>query len=255
MNIQKKSKRVAWITGASSGIGRELSKQLSSKGWKLALTARNIENLKSLADEMSDDTLIVPADVSNKNEIQTAYKEIIKKFKKIDLCILNAGIYNSVDALNIDSNVFKKHMDINYMGVVYPLEFLIPHFLKNKMGHISIISSPTGWRGLPLASAYGPSKAALINLAQSLRYQLEPNGIKIQIISPGFVLTNATPVNEHKLPGIISSELAAKKIIKALNSGSFETIVPNYYLLWLMYFLKFLPENIAYKIIKWKTGY
>ena len=143
MSIQKKNKRVAWITGASSGIGRELSKQLSSKGWKLALTARNLENLKLIADEMSNDTLIVPADVSNKNEIQIAYKEIIKKFKKIDLCILNAGIYNSVDALNIDSNVFKKHMDINYMGVVYPLEFLIPHFLKNKMGHISIISSPT----------------------------------------------------------------------------------------------------------------
>ena len=249
------NKMVAWITGASSGIGKELAKQLSSKGWRLALTSRNLKNLKLVAEELSEESLILSADVSNKEEIKLAYEKIINKFNKIDLCILNAGIYNSVDALKLDSSIFKKHMDVNYMGVVHCLELIIPHFLKNKIGHISIISSPTGWRGLPLASAYGPSKAALNNLAQSLRYQLEPKGIKIQIISPGFVSTNATPINEHKLPGIISSTLAAKKIIKALSSSSFETIVPNYYLLWLLYILKFLPENLSYKLIKWKTGY
>ena len=109
--------------------------------------------------------------------------------------------------------------------------------------------------GLPKAAAYGPTKSALKNLAESLRYELDAYGIKVQLFCPGFVSTEATPVGEHSLPGIITAEKAASLIYNSLSSKKFEVFIPNNILIWGLYLLKFLPDSLAHRLIKWKTGY
>ena len=171
------------------------------------------------------------------------------------MAILNAGIYKSVSYKNFNSKIFKDHIEINYMGVVNSLEKIIPKMIQQGYGHIAILTSPTGWRGLPKAAAYGPTKSALKNLAESLKFELEPLGIKIQLFCPGFVETEATPVGEHSLPGIISARKAANLIFNSLKSNYFEVFIPNNFVIWSLYILKFLPENLAHRLIKWRTGY
>ena len=252
--MDNKSKLV-WITGASSGIGEELCYKFSNKNWKLAITARRKDRLLEIHNLIGKDNYVVPANVINKGEVKTAFNNFYKISKRIDLAILNAGIYRSVSCENLNSDDFKDHMDINYMGVVNSLEQIIPKMKSQNFGHIAIITSPTGWRGLPRAAAYGPTKSALKNLAQTLRIELEPYGIKVQLFCPAFVKTESTPEGEHSLPGIITAKKAADLIYNSLESNSFEVFIPNNFLIWTLYLLKFLPENVAHKLVKWKTGY
>ena len=254
-NIEMKSKKIVWITGASSGIGKELSYKFAQKGWKIALTARRKDKLEKINKQTGNQNLVCQADVSLKSDIKKAFKILEKEYENIDLAILNAGMYSSVSINNFDSNVFQKHMEINYLGVINSLEQIIPKMISQKSGHIAIITSPTGWRGLPKAAAYGPTKSALKNLAESLRYELDAYGIKVQLFCPGFVSTEATPVGEHSLPGIITAEKAASLIYNSLSSKKFEVFIPNNILIWGLYLLKFLPDSLAHRLIKWKTGY
>ena len=252
--IQKDNK-IVWITGASSGIGEELCYKFSMENWKVILTARRKEKLSKICNLIGNDSIVSPANISKKAEVKKAFNYFFKLTNKIDLAILNAGIYKSVNCENFNSDIFQEHMDINYMGVVHSLEQIIPKMKSQKFGHIVIITSPTGWRGLPKAAAYGPTKSALKNLAQSLRIELEPFGIKVQLFCPSFVSTEATPTGEHSLPGIISAKKAAHLIFKSLKTSSFEVFIPNNVLIWSLYLLKFLPENLSHKLIKWRTGY
>ena len=249
------NRKLVWITGASSGIGKELCYKFSEEGWNIALTARRKSELEKISKMLKNKNLVCSADVKSKSEVKLAFEELFSTFKKIDLAILNAGVYQSVDCKKIDSEIFKHHMEVNYLGVIHSLEQIIPKMISQRRGHIIIITSPTGWRGLPKAAAYGPTKSALKNLAQSLRYDLETLGIKVQLFCPSFVETESTPKGEHSLPGIISSNKAANLIYNSLNSNSFENFIPNNYLIWVLYLLKFLPENLSYKLIKWRTGY
>jgi len=251
----KNKSKLVWITGASSGIGKELCYKFSKENWKIAFTARRKEKLLEIKDLMGQDDFVAPANVINKIEVKTAFDDFFKISKKIDLAILNAGIYRSVSCEDLNSDDFKEHMEINYMGVVNSLEQVIPKMKSQNYGHIAIITSPTGWRGLPKAAAYGPTKSALKNLAQTLRIELEPYGIKVQLFCPAFVKTESTPVGEHALPGIITAKKAADLIYSSLGSNYFEVFIPNNFLIWSLYLLKFLPENLAHKLIKWKTGY
>lgn len=253
--MTNKINKVAWVTGASSGIGEAICYELSNKGYDLILTSRNIEKLKKVAKKLKTNSFIAKADVSNSLEVKTASETFLKKFDKIDLCILNAGIYESVDAKKINSKIFLDHIMINYMGVVNCLENIIPDMIKKKSGKILIISSAAGIRGLPKAAAYGPSKSAINNLAQSIRFDLEPKGIIIKVINLWFVLTKISPIDEHQLPGVISPEIAAQKIIKNIDSKKFEIVIPNFFMQRLLILSKFIPEEWAFKIIKRFTGY
>ena len=253
--MKNKINKVAWVTGASSGIGEALCYELSNKGYDIVLTSRNIANLKKVSQKIKTKSFIAQADVSNAKEVKKAAKLFIKHFGKIDLCILNAGTYKSVDAKKIDSKIFLDHMMINYLGVVNCLENIIPNMIAKKMGKILIISSAAGIRGLPKAAAYGPSKSAINNLAQSIRFDLEPKGIIIKIINLWFVLTKISPIDEHQLPGVISTKIAAEKIVKNIDSKKFEIVIPNFFMQRLLILSKFIPEEWAFKIIKKFTGY
>ena len=240
-----------FITGASSGIGKALAIALSSKGHIVSVVARREERLQKLQEEQRNIN-IFPADVSNRSEIKKIVEASIRSAGSIDCAILNAGKYLPLGGVELNSAEFSEHMLVNYMGVVHVLDILIPEFRNLHKGHIVIMGSTAGYRGLPRSAAYGPTKAALANLAEALYLDLTPFGIKVQIISPGFVETEATAINNFKMPQIISADRAAVHIIKGLKSKQFEICFPTAFV-YIMKFLKILPHSLYFKIIKWVT--
>lgn len=240
-----------FITGASSGIGQALALALSSDGHHVTAVARRLERLQKL---QTDSPYInsFAGDVSNLSDMQNIIEECSRHSGLIDCAILNAGKYVPLGGADINSSEFYDHMMVNYMGVVHVLDCLIPAFKSTGSGHIAIMGSTAGYRGLPRSAAYGPTKAALANLAEALYLDLEPYGIKVQMISPGFVETEATDVNDFKMPQIISAHTAATKIIKGLNRNQFEICFPAGFV-WVMKLLSVLPHALYTPIIKWIT--
>ena len=154
------------------------------------------------------------ADVGDTESLASAIDKAKAKSGAIDVAILNAGIYQPQDGTKIDPQIYANHMTINYLGVVNALAGLVPDMVRDGKGHIAIVSSVAGWRGLPKSAAYGPTKAALISLAESLYFDLVPHGLKIQVICPGFVDSEATAVNDFEMPDLISADSAASAIIR-----------------------------------------
>ena len=163
------------------------------------------------------------------------------------------GKYLPLGGLELNSEEFYDHMMVNYMGVIHPLDSIIPKFIGLQRGHIVIMGSTAGYGGLPRSAAYGPTKAALSNLAEALHIDLTPLGIKVQIISPGFVETEATAINDFKMPQIISASKAANNIIKGLKSNKFEICFPTGFVI-IMKLLRILPKSIYFKVIRWITN-
>ena len=186
--------KTAIITGASEGIGCSLAKLLVKNGWEVIGISRNIKKLNSLNKELSKCKGVFKpfaCDVQNFRKLVS----IEKKINIPDLLFLNAGIYTPIDASNKNIEHFKHHINVNYLGVINAYEAFLPRMIKANSGHIIIMSSISGWIGLPKAAAYGPTKAALRSFAQSIRYDLNSKGIKVQVCSPGFVATSATSIN------------------------------------------------------------
>ena len=167
-----------------------------------------------------------------------------KKINIPDLLFLNAGIYTPIDASNKNLEHFKHHINVNYLGVINAYEAFLPKMLKANKGHIIIMSSISAWVGLPKAAAYGPTKAALRSFAQSIRYDLNSKGIKVQVCSPGFVETSATSINNFYMPGLIKADEAAKHIYKNMHTKKFEFSFPLVFSTF-MKLLSILPDKIS----------
>ena len=144
-------------------------------------------------------------------------------------------------------------MRINYLGVVNALAALVPDMVSAGQGHIAIVSSVAGWRGLPKSAAYGPTKAALISLAESLYFDLFPYGIKLQIICPGFVESEATAVNDFEMPDLISCDTAAIEIINGMKTNDFSINFPKSFTR-KMGLLRFLPDRLFFRLVGKQTG-
>ena len=215
--------RVAWVTGASTGIGAEICKQLAAQGVNVAASARNAEALAVLGANINS----YPVDVTDAEKVAFAFRQIEKDLGPIDLIIAGAGTYTAVTASDIKPDLFKRMLDVNYLGVVNVLAAALPTFRARKNGHISWIASVAGYRGLPKASAYGPTKAALINLAESLKPELDNDGVHISVINPGFVRTPMTAQNDFEMPFLMESADAASATIAGLAKGKFEVAYPT----------------------------
>jgi len=235
--------KTAIITGASEGIGCSFSKLLVKNGWEVIGISRNIRKLNSLNKELSKCKGVFKpfsCDVQN-------FEKLISIEKKInipDLLFLNAGIYTPIDASNKNLEHFKHHINVNYLGVINAYEAFLPKMLKANKGHIIIMSSISAWVGLPKAAAYGPTKAALRSFAQSIRYDLNSKGIKVQVCSPGFVETSATSINNFYMPGLIKADEAAKHIYKNMHTKKFEFSFPFVFSTF-MKLLSILPDKIS----------
>ena len=236
------NQKKVWITGASSGIGKALAEKFSSEGWKVAASARR----KKILDEISTNKNIFsyPLDVTNQEQIKNSFGRIIEDFNGLDLCVFSSGTYDPKleQEINISQNKFV--METNFFGVLYCIKTVENYFKSKKSGHISIVSSVAAYRGLPNSSGYGPSKAALTNLTESLYFDFKKYNVRISLISPGFIKTPLTDKNEFPMPFIKSPEFAAEKIFKGLTkSKGFEIHFPKALTLLLKIF-RILPYKI-----------
>ena len=231
-----------WVTGASTGIGKAVAEKFSKEGWKVAISARREELLKNIAQD--NNIFDYPLDVTNEKKVDEVFKKILEDFKSIDLCIFNAGTYEPKLEKEISKEQIRKTMEVNFFGVVNCIKAVEKYFKNKKNGHISIVSSIAGYRGLPNSSGYGPSKAALSNLAESLYFDFKKDNVKISLISPGFIKTPMTDKNEFRMPFIKSPEFAAEKIYNGLvKSNSFEITFPKQ-LTTIFKLFKVLPNRI-----------
>jgi len=240
------------ITGSSSGIGAALSKKITAKGYQVSGIARRKCRLAELSKQ-NKAFKGYSADVGDPEALMTAINEAKANSGPIDVAILNAGIYLPQDGTKIDPAVYEHHMRINYLGVVNALAGLVPDMISAGRGHIAIVSSVAGWRGLPKSAAYGPTKAALISLAESLYFDLMPRGIKLQIICPGFVESEATAVNDFEMPDLISCDTAAIEIINGMKTNVFSINFPKSFTR-KMGLLRFLPDRLFFRLVGKQTG-
>jgi len=215
-----------WITGASSGIGKALAEKFASEGWKVAASARR----KEILDEMSshENIFSYPLDVTNQDQIKITFEKIIEDFNGLDLCVFSSGTYDPKleQEINVKQNKFV--METNFFGVLYCVNAVENYFKNKKNGHISIVSSVAAYRGLPNSSGYGPSKAALTNLTESLYFDFKKHNVRISLISPGFIKTPLTDKNEFPMPFIKSPKFAAEKMFNGLTkSKAFEIHFPK----------------------------
>jgi short-subunit dehydrogenase len=231
-----------WITGASSGIGKALTEKFALEGWRVAASARR----KEILDEMANNENIFsyPLDVTNQNQINEISSKITNDFGNLDLCVFSSGTYDPKleQEINIKQNKFV--METNFFGVLHCIKSVEKYFKDKKSGHISIVSSIAAYRGLPNSSGYGPSKAALTNLTESLYFDFKKYNVRISLISPGFIKTPLTDKNEFPMPFIKTPEFAAEKIFDGLTkSKAFEIHFPKALTL-LLKFLRILPYKI-----------
>lgn len=241
-----------WVIGASTGIGAATASLLLSKGAHVALSARNATALKNLALSNAN-AIALPVDITQLTDLKSAHSSLLAQWGHIDIVLIVAGIYNEMRADTIDMKQINDVLDINLRGVFHCLDVVMPDLLKQQHGGIGIVSSVAGYSGLPKALAYGPTKAALINLCESLYFDLSRRGHAIYLINPGFVKTPATANNDFKMPGLISSEEAAREILSGMEQGQFHIHFPKSFTNWLR-FARLLPYRWYFHLIHKVTG-
>jgi NADP-dependent 3-hydroxy acid dehydrogenase YdfG len=242
-----------FITGASSGIGAALAKKCLAAGNSVTAVARRADRLAALG-EGHDGFHAAACDVTDAAALAKSIRKSIAKLGGIDCAILNAGMYEPQDSTAIDPSIYAHHMDVNYMGVVNALPSIVDNMLESGRGQLAIVSSVAGWRGLPRAAAYGPTKAALISLAESMTFDLAPRGIDIKVICPGFVDTESTAVNDYEMPHLISAETAADEILAGLKTDRFLIKFPRKFAR-SMNMLRWLPDRTYFRLVGARTGF
>lgn len=217
----------AWITGASGGIGRAAALALAAEGWRVYATARTASALKALAAAATGpgQILPLPGDVTDLAAMHAAIDEIAKT-QPLALAILNAGVYLPMRAQTFDAKAAAKTFEVNLSGVANGLEPVLQHMTARRAGHIAVVASVAGYRGLPNAAAYSASKAGLIAMAEALAMDLADLGVRISVINPGFVETEATSVNDFDMPMLMQPEEAAARIVAGLARPGFEIRFP-----------------------------
>jgi short-subunit dehydrogenase len=228
---------VAWITGGSSGIGAALAHELCRRGARVAITARRAERLADVAASAPGEAHALPGDVREPAALEEVVAAVEANVGPIDLAVLNAGIWTQVEVGTWDSAIIREHIETNFMGMVHALDAVLPRMLARRSGTIVGVASVAGYRGYTRAEAYGPSKAAEINLLESLRVDLGPLGVDVQLVNPGFVRTPLTEANDFPMPFMIEAPDAARRIADAIEKGKAETVFP-------------LPYRVGMKLVR-----
>jgi NAD(P)-dependent dehydrogenase (short-subunit alcohol dehydrogenase family) len=246
------SGRVVWLVGASSGIGLATARQLHAGGATVVVSARNASALATF-EAAHPGSLGIALDATDRAAMRAAAAQIVARCGRIDLALYCAGYYKPLRATAFDLDDMLRHEQVNYVGALYLLDAVLPVLLRQRSGHISLVSSVAGYRGLPNALGYGPTKAALINLAQALYLDVQPLGLGVSVINPGFVETPLTAQNEFKMPALISPEEAAQAMLAGWAAGDFEIHFPKRFTRFLK-LLGLLGDALYFKIIRRATG-
>ncbi|WP_435021446.1 SDR family NAD(P)-dependent oxidoreductase [Tundrisphaera sp. TA3] len=213
------SSEVAAVTGASSGIGAELARQLAAQGVRVGLTARRAENLEAVAASIraaGGTACVAPADASDPAAIREALAKIAGELGPIDLLVMNAGVGLKTPADDFSAREFDRMARVNFIGPAYAIEAVLPGMLARKRGHLVGISSLSAFRGIPGASAYAATKAGLSTLLESLRPELRGAGIAVTTVHPGFVRTAMTADQTNPKPLEMGPDQAARIILRGI---------------------------------------
>jgi short-subunit dehydrogenase len=251
-----KNDGAVWVTGASTGIGRELALTLAKEGWTVAATARSADKLAELEQHSLDFSGRIhsfPADVTDKNAMANVVSAITSQLGSVALAIFNAGNYWPASGDRLDIKKFEDTYAINVMGQVNGIVPIVDQMKAKGRGHIMIVASVSGYSGLPMASAYGASKAALINMAESLKFDFDRMNIRVQIVNPGFIETPLTDKNAFKMPALMPAEKAVRRMIDGIATGGFELTFPRRFT-WFVKFFRLLPYPIYFWLMKRATG-
>ncbi len=240
--------KVIWVTGASTGIGRDLAVKLAQQGATVVASARSADKLADLA-KLHASIVPVPVDVTDLKAVRTAAAHIRSTVGEIDLAILNAGVWQPLGARGFEAERTIRSMDVNYNGVVHSLDAILAPMIARGKGHLALVSSVAAYRGLPKGVAYAPTKAAVIALAESLKHDLDRMGLTISVINPGFVDTPMTKINKFPMPFLITSDEAADRMISGLKKGKYEIAFP-----WqtnaLMKLARFTPNRVFFWFVR-----
>ena len=242
--------KYVWVIGASSGMGEALAIELAKRGAILALSARREEKLKALSEKLEGDGHInAPLDVADPQTIQSAQAGILKQFSRIDSAVFLAAIYKPHDGEKKPLSLIHDMLNVNLGGAFNLIDSVQTQFETQGQGQIVLCASVAGYRGLPSGQPYCATKAALINLGESLKVELEPRNIDVKIICPGFVKTPLTDKNDFPMPMIIEADEAAKEIADGLVSKSFEIHFPKKFT-FIMKLLRLLPNCIYFWVAR-----
>lgn len=241
--------RVVWITGASSGIGAALAREMAAAGWQVAASGRDLTRLEALRAGAPDAIHAFPLDVTNVQANADSAADIVRTLGPIDLAVFNAGVGSGFSVDRYDAEDVFDRMRVNYGGAVNGIGAVLPAMLARGRGHIALTASVAGYRGLPGGGPYSASKAAMIALAESLKLDLTGRGVDVSVITPGFVRTPLTEKNRFPMPFMIDADDAARRIRRGLEARRFEITFPRR----LSYTLKLmqrLPYALYFPIIR-----
>jgi NAD(P)-dependent dehydrogenase (short-subunit alcohol dehydrogenase family) len=254
--IEEWSGRVVWLVGASSGIGRATASLLHGRGAQVVVSARSADALAEFT-QAHPGSMALPLDATDREAMREAVARITDRYGRIDVAVYCAGVYTPMRAAAFQLDVALRHLNVNYVGALHMLDAVLPQLLKQAAAghdaHLSLVASVAGYRGLPKALAYGPTKAALINLAETLHIDLAAQGIAVSIVNPGFVATPATAKNEFAMPALISPEQAAHEIVAGWQRGAFEIHFPRRFTWWLKV-LRHLADSLYFAAVHRVTG-
>ncbi|MBX3653827.1 MAG: SDR family NAD(P)-dependent oxidoreductase [Ramlibacter sp.] len=243
--------RSVWLVGASTGIGRATASVLHAQGARVYLSARGAAALDDFV-ATHPGAVALPLDARDHGAVRAAAQTIFAA-GPLDCVVYCAGYYREQRATEFDLSEMLKHEQINYVGALNVLDAVLPHFVLRQAGHISLVSSVAGYRGLPKSLAYGPTKAALITLGETLYVDLRDVGVGVSVISPGFVETPLTAQNQFRMPALITPEQAAQEILAGWRRGRFEIHFPRRFTRW-MKTLQLLPHRLYFALIRRFTG-
>jgi NAD(P)-dependent dehydrogenase (short-subunit alcohol dehydrogenase family) len=245
--------RWAWVIGASSGIGRATASALRLQGAHVVVSARQLEPLDAFVRDHPG-CLALPLDVTRAEEVHAAAQRVQWHAQGAPALVLYcAGHYRAQRATEFDRVEMERHLAVNYTGVLNLLEAVLPMLVAARGGHLSLVGSVAGYRGLPQSLAYGPTKAALHNLAENLYLDLHPIGVGVSIVNPGFVDTPLTAQNTFRMPALISPEEAAQHMLGGWADGRFEMNFPRRFTAW-MRLLRCLPDAWYFAAVRRATG-
>ena len=234
--MSAQTQNVAWITGGGSGIGRALALRLARAGWSVAGSGRRLEMLEETVRLAGANVRAYPLDVAEIKAVRQTAVRIEAELGLITLAVFSAGIGQIVKLDSFEPEIFAEHMRTNYLGTVNGIAAVLPDMRARQSGHIVVVASLAGYRGTPQGYAYGPTKAALINLAESLKPSLQREGIGISVCNPGFVVTPMTEGARYPMPFLMHPDAAAERLYRGILKRKFEIAFPTRFVLLLKVF-------------------